>query len=113
MAAFLVPLLGDTSWWVREAAQESIRGLGPAVVGFVVPGLSSSDGAVRHGVAIVLQDLGIVDSLLQTGHDHKLLESIFDAGGADLRAAAEQRAAARVRPAHESTSGYVPAVAVS
>jgi len=106
MAGFLLPLLADGSWWVREAAQESIRGLGPAVVGFVAPGLSSPDEPVRRGVAIVLQDLGIVDSLIRTGHDRTLLERIYAAGGDDLRRAAEERV---VRTPARADRSAVPA----
>lgn len=90
-AAYLVPLLGDTSWWVREAAREALVTAGDYATEAVEPALDSLDPALRTGAALVLQDTGHVDALVD---DEQLgrLERIFDAGGRRLRGAAGERA---------------------
>jgi HEAT repeat protein len=90
-ASYLVPLLGDTSWWVREAAREALVTAGDYATEAVEPALDSLDPALRTGAALVLQDTGHVDSLVD---DEQLgrLERIFDAGGRRLRGAAAERA---------------------
>ena len=48
-ASFLVPLLADRSWWVREAAREGLVAAGRDVDGAVAPALASDDQALRWG----------------------------------------------------------------
>ncbi len=66
-AWFLVPLLADRSWWVREAAREGLVASGRDVARVVAPALASDDQALRSGAALVLQDVGLVDELVR--HD--------------------------------------------
>ncbi len=91
-APFVVPLLSDTSWWVREASREALVGAGRSAVDVVVPVLDGPDPNARLGAALVLQDIGVVDDLVADGSDPRLLESIFTAGGKGLRRSAEERA---------------------
>jgi len=89
-ASFIVPLLGDRSWWVREAAREALVAAGRDVSGPVERGLHEECTTVRTGAARVLQDIGVVDSLVDDA-DLGQLERIFDAGGRRLREAATDR----------------------
>ena len=91
-APFVVALLADSSWWVREAARDALVAAGPGVAPHVVPLLDHEDQNVRAGAALVLQDVGVLDDLLAEGGDHGLLERIFTAGGQRVRAAAAERA---------------------
>ena len=99
-ATFVAPLLGDPSWWVREAARESLARLGPDVAPIVSPLLEDDDAAIRAGAALVLQDVGVLDRLAQGGglatHDPGHLERILRAGGPRLRRTASERAGRRV-----------------
>ncbi len=90
-APFLVPLLADRSWWVREAAREGLVAAGRDVDVAIAPALESGDDALRTGAALVLQDVGLVDELVRDD-DLGQLERIFDAGGRRLRTAAADRA---------------------
>lgn len=91
IAPFVVPHLADDSWWVREAAQESLRSLGADVAPLLVGSLEAPDPRIAEGVAVVLQDVGLVDRLVSTDEDPGLIARIFAAGGSRLRAAAEER----------------------
>jgi HEAT repeat protein len=91
-AQFLVPLLADESWWVREAVRGSLVATGKAVADAVLPALESANPMLRSGAALVLQDVGFVDSLAGPGGDPHRLERILEAGGSRLRAAAAERA---------------------
>lgn len=100
-ATFVTPLLGDASWWVREAVRESLARIGPDVASVVAPLLEGEDPAIRTGAALVLQDIGVLDSLAQgeelaTARDTTQLERIFDVGGPRLRRATSERAQRRV-----------------
>jgi HEAT repeat protein len=99
-ATFVAPLLGDPSWWVREAARESLARLGPDVAPVVSPLLEDDDAAIRAGAALVLQDVGVLDRLAQRGslatHDPGHLERILRAGGPRLRRTASERAGRRI-----------------
>ena len=97
-ATYLVPLLADTSWWVREAAREALVAAGDHATVAASSRLSTShDQALRSGAALVLQDIGHVDSLV--GDDEVgRLERILDAGGRRLRGAAAERARRGPRP---------------
>ena len=90
-APFLVPLLADRSWWVREAAREGLVAAGREVTAAVSPALDSTDETMRSGAAIVLQDVGLVDELTRD-EDPAQLDRILEAGGQRLRAAAGDRA---------------------
>jgi hypothetical protein len=57
--------------------------------------LEHRDEPVRSGAALVLQDVGHVDELLERGDHTGALERIFAAGGERLRAAAVERARLR------------------
>src|SRR5688572_12614869 len=46
---FIVPLLGDRSWWVREASREALVAAGRDVSGLVERGLHEESTAVRTG----------------------------------------------------------------
>jgi len=90
-ASFVVPLLVDRSWWVRNAAREGLVAAGRDVADVLAPALESDDPALRAGAALVMQDIGLVDDLVadvDPGH----LERILDAGGGRLRRAASERA---------------------
>lgn len=95
-APFLVPLLGDRSWWVREAAREALVAGGREVAVCVEPALHADDAALRSGAALVLQDVGVLDELTDEADDGQL-ERILDAGGRRLREAATDRARAGLR----------------
>ena len=91
-APYVVPLLADDSWWVREAAREALVGIGRDVVRVVVPLLESDDQALRTGASLVLQDIGVVDDLLGKRSLDGELELIVAAGGRRLHEAAAERA---------------------
>jgi HEAT repeat protein len=90
-APYVVPLLGDPSWWVREAAREALVAAGGDASPAVETALRGADSVLRNGAALVLQDVGVVDALV-AHDDHARLEPIFAAGGARLRVAASDRA---------------------
>src|SRR5262245_24379785 len=94
IAPLLVPLLADGSWWVREAARESLVAVGKDVSTVVLPVLDDEDALLRDGAALVLQDVGLVDALVWEGTepDDGQLERILAAGGQKLREAAAERA---------------------
>ena len=90
-ASFVAPLLADESWWVREAAREALVGAGPEVATVVFSLVDAGDPALRMGAALVLQDVGAVDALVEGGEAAEL-ERIMEAGGRRLRRAAAERA---------------------
>lgn len=99
VATFVAPLLGDGSWWVREAARESLARIGPEAAVVVSPLLEHDDATIRAGAALVLQDVGVLDRLAQHGreaHDSDQLERILGAGGPRLRRTTSERAGRRV-----------------
>jgi HEAT repeat protein len=93
-ASFLLPLLADGSWWVREAAREALVALGRDVTAVVLPALEGEERMLRDGAALVLQDVGLVDDLVWGGSepDIRQLEQILAAGGRRLRDTAAERA---------------------
>jgi HEAT repeat protein len=95
-APYVVPLLSDRSWWVRAAARESLVAAGREVSPIVEPALHAHDATLKSGAALVLQDLGIVDALVDDD-DIGRLERILDAGGSRLRDAAAHRAQTGIR----------------
>ena len=90
-APSLVRLLCDPKWWVRTAAKDALRGIGPDAVPALLATLTDPDAFARNGAAEVLQDIGFVDSLLGDRAESPLLERIFEAGGEQMRRAAEER----------------------
>ena len=66
-AVLLVPALGDRSWWVRDAARETLTAAGPEVADAVLAALQDHDVDVRGGAALVLQELGVA-------HEHTVEE---------------------------------------
>ena len=107
-APFLVPLLADGSWWVRDAARESLVAAGPDVAGLLEPALHGDDAVVRREAALVLQDVGVVDALAGQARDGRL-DRILDAGGGRLRQAADERA----RSGHRVVAATLAAEAAS
>ena len=100
-ATFVAPLLGDSSWWVRGAARESLARIGPEVAAVVLPLLEDDDATIRAGAALVLQDVGVLDRLGREGrvaHDPRQLDRILGAGGPRLRAATFERVGRHVAP---------------
>jgi hypothetical protein len=96
-ARFVAPLLADESWWVREAAREALVGAGAEVAAVVSPLVDAEDPALRKGAALVLQDVGAVDALVDGGEAVEL-ERVLEAGGGRLRRAAAERARRRREP---------------
>jgi HEAT repeat protein len=90
-ARYVVPLLGDRSWWVREAVREALVAAGQDASSAVEPAVQQPDAVLRSGAALVLQDTGIIDALVE-GDDLSRLEPILAAGGDRLRSAATDRA---------------------
>lgn len=93
--SFVSPLLADESWWVREAAREALVGIGLDVAPLISPLLGSGDPLLRKGAALVLQDVGAIDALVEGG-DTGQLDRIMEAGGGRLRQAAAERARRRL-----------------
>lgn len=96
IAPLLVPLLGDPSWNVRQAAEESLVELGSQGAIAAADALGSREPEVRRAAARVLQETGVVDGLVANGED-ALLERVFAAGDERVRRTAELRAE-RVTP---------------
>jgi len=94
-APFVLPLLGDRSWAVRDAAVQALVSAGKDVAPAMLQALEHRDEPVRSGAALVLQDVGHVDELLERGDHTGALERIFAAGGERLRTAASERARLR------------------
>lgn len=102
-ASFVAPLLADGSWWVREAAREALVGAGPEVAATVSSFVGADDPLLRKGAALVLQDVGAVDALVDGGEAGEL-ERIMGAGGGRLRSAAAERARRRREPGRPGTA---------
>ncbi len=64
LADKIVALLGDRDWWVRKAAKDALETLGTETWPVVMRNLNHKDRFVRNGSAEVLQNLGILDSLI-------------------------------------------------
>ena len=63
-ASLIAPLLADREWWVRTAAKEALQRMGSEVWSSLVPFLDHADAFARNGAAEVLQNVGILDSLI-------------------------------------------------
>jgi len=98
-ASFVASLLADGSWWVREAAREALVGIGPDVVPLIAPLVHTGGPVLRKGAALVLQDVGAIDALVDD-RETEQLELIMEAGGGRLRRAAAERARQRRARGH-------------
>jgi HEAT repeat protein len=85
--------LAEERWWVRTAAKDALRGMGPDAVPALLSLLMHEDRFARNGAAEVLQDIGFVDFLALDNPRSPLLERIYEAGGDQFREAAEARIA--------------------
>jgi len=105
-AEAVAALLGDTDWWVRLAARESLEMLGPEVWPVLVRCMDHRDKFVRNGAAEVVQNLGVLDSLimLEAATDHPasakvaMLQRIASAGGVRFTESLVERAGPVVGP---------------
>jgi HEAT repeat protein len=64
LAPLVAPLLADREWWVRTAAKDALQRMGSEVWASLVPYLDHPDRFARNGAAEVLQNVGILDSLI-------------------------------------------------
>ena len=102
----IAPLLADHEWWVRLAVKESLQQLGDDVWSVLVPYLDHEDGFARNGAAEVLQNIGVLDSLIvleavtakPSTAKLEMLRKIASAGGTRMTAALLERVDARTRP---------------
>lgn len=105
-AAAVTPLLGDADFWVRLAARESLEEMGSEVWPVLVRCLDHPDQFVRNGAAEVVQNLGVLDSLimLEAASDYPsrskldMLKKITDAGGVRFTDSLVERAGPEVGP---------------
>ena len=105
-ADLIAPLLADREWWVRLAAKESLQQLGDEVWAVLVPYLDHADGFARNGAAEVLQNIGVLDSLIvleavtarPSSAKLEMLRKIASAGGTRMTAALLERVDPRTRP---------------
>ena len=99
-------LLGDPDWWVRLAARESLEMMGPEVWPVMIRCLEHRDKFVRNGAAEVVQNLGVLDSLimLEAASDNPasakvaMLRLIAGAGGGRFTDSLVERAGPVVGP---------------
>jgi HEAT repeat protein len=106
LAADIAPLLADREWWVRTAAKDALQRMGPEIWPALVPYLDHADHFAQNGAAEVLQNIGILDSLIvleaatarpsQTKLD--LLKKIASAGGSRMTEALLDRVDQHTRP---------------
>jgi HEAT repeat protein len=106
LAPRVAAMLGDADWWVRRAAKESLEAMGPDVWPALVACLEHRDRFVRNSAAEVLQNLGIVDSLIlmEAATDNpglakiEMLRRITEAGGVRFTESLVERAGPQVGP---------------
>ncbi len=99
-------LLGDGDWWVRLAARESLEMMGAEVWPVLVRCLDHRDRFVRNGAAEVVQNLGVLDSLIMleaatdnpAGSKVAMLQRIASAGGVRFTESLVERAGPVVGP---------------
>ena len=93
-APTITRLLADRQWWVRAAAKDALRTLGPEAIPALVSVLTHDDRFAREGAAEVLWDLGFVGHLELDDPENPLLERIRAAArGDDISDASEAKAA--------------------
>jgi HEAT repeat protein len=106
VAEEIAPLLADREWWVRLAAKESLQTMGEEVWAVLVPYLDHADPFARNGAAEVLQNIGILDSLIvleaatarPSATKLDMLRKIASAGGTRMTEALLERVDADTRP---------------
>jgi HEAT repeat protein len=106
VAEEIAPLLADREWWVRLAAKESLQNMGEEVWNVLVPYLDHSDPFARNGAAEVLQNIGILDSLIvleaatarPSATKLDMLRKIASAGGTRMTEALLERVDIDSRP---------------
>ena len=106
VAEEIAPLLADRDWWVRLAAKESLQAIGEEVWAVLVPYLDHADAFARNGAAEVLQNIGILDSLIvleaatarPSATKLEMLRKIASAGGTRMTEALLERVDADTRP---------------
>jgi HEAT repeat protein len=99
-------LLGDADWWVRQAAKEALEAMGSDVWPVLMRSLSHSDRFIRNGAAEVMQNIGVLDSLivLEAASDNpnrakvEMLQRIAAAGGVRFTESLVERAGPVVGP---------------
>jgi HEAT repeat protein len=97
-AALVATLLADRDWWVRSAAKQTLESFGRAAEEVLFMYLEHADEFARNGAAEVLQNIGVVDTLVDgavlepdAGPKTELLGKVVRAGGDGLAAAAAER----------------------
>jgi hypothetical protein len=99
LAGAVAPLLADREWWVRTAAKDALQRMGPEIWPALVPYLDHADAFARNGAAEVLQNIGILDSLIvleaatarPSASKVEILRKIAAAGGSRLTDALLER----------------------
>lgn len=99
-------LLGDADWWVRLAAREALEMMGTDVWPVLVRCLDHRDKFVRNGAAEVVQNLGVLDSLIMleaatdnpAGAKVAMLQRVAAAGGVRFTESLVERAGPVVGP---------------
>jgi HEAT repeat protein len=95
----IAPLLADSEWWVRLAARESLQRIGDEIWSVLVPYLDHPDAFARNGAAEVLQNIGVLDSLIvleaatsrPSASKVEMLRKIVTAGGTRMTTALLER----------------------
>ncbi len=106
LAADIAPLLADREWWVRTAAKDALQRMGPEIWPTLVPYLDHADQFARNGAAEVLQNIGILDSLIvleaatarPSPTKIEMLRKIASAGGSRMTEALLDRVDQQTRP---------------
>jgi HEAT repeat protein len=106
VAEEIAPLLADREWWVRLAAKETLQTMGEEVWAVLVPYLDHADAFARNGAAEVLQNIGILDSLIvleaatarPSATKLEMLRKIASAGGTRMTEALLERVDVQTRP---------------
>jgi HEAT repeat protein len=106
LAAEVAPLLADREWWVRTAAKDALQRMGPEVWSALIPYLDHADVFARNGAAEVLQNIGILDSLIvleaatarPSASKVQMLRKIAAAGGSRMTDALLDRVGEHQRP---------------
>jgi HEAT repeat protein len=106
LAGAVAPLLADREWWVRTAAKDALQRMGSEVWSTLVPYLDHQDEFARNGAAEVLQNVGILDSLIvleaatarPSQTKLEMLKKIASAGGSRMTEALLDRVEEHTRP---------------
>jgi HEAT repeat protein len=106
LAGTVATLLGDRDWWVRFAAKQALEAMGADVWPVLVRCLEHADRFVRNGAAEVVQNLGLLDSLIvmeaatddPAAQKIDMLRRIASAGGVRLTDSLVERAGPTVGP---------------